>query len=103
MRENSRSWLNTREEIQQQILQILQPSDTKIRKLYAQQQRGDQQEIQTQITGEGVNTLSKIKGGESPRHQATMESEGNLKWRQHVSAMTKRISNQSSLKHSLQL
>ena len=62
-----------------------------------------QQEIQTQITGERVNTLSKIKGGESLRHQATMESEGNLKWRQHVSAMTKRISNQLSLKHSLQL
>lgn len=43
MRENSRSWLNTREEIQQQVR--LQPSDTKIRKLYAQQQRGHQQEI----------------------------------------------------------
>ena len=100
-RENSRSCLKTREEIQQQVR--LQPSDTKIRKLYAQQQRGHQQEIQTQITGERVNTLSKMKGGESPRHQATMESEGNLKWRQHVSAMTKRISNQLSLKHSLQL
>ena len=100
-RENSRSCLNTREEIQQQVR--LQPSDTKIRKLYAQQQRGHQQEIQTQITGERVNTLSKIKGGESPRHQAPMESEGNLKWRQHVSAVTKRISNQLSLKHSLQL
>lgn len=46
-RENSRSCLKTREEIQQQVR--LQLSDTKIRKLYAQQQRGHQQEIQTQI------------------------------------------------------